>query len=134
MKKVSFLCVHNSCRSQIAEGWAKKIGKGIIDVYSAGTESYHEVKPLAVEVMKEVGINLEAQHPKLLMEIPVPDILITMGCNAECPWIPNQHQEDWELDDPSGKPIEAFRETRDIIKAKVIELIERLQTSDLSDS
>lgn len=73
--------------------------------------------------MKEVGINLEAQHPKLLMEIPVPDILITMGCNAECLWIPNQHQEDWGLDDPSGKPIEAFRETRDIIKNKVAELI-----------
>lgn len=117
----------------MAEGWAKKLGKDIIDVYSAGTENYHVVKPLAVEVMKEVGINLDNQYPKLIIDIPVPDILITMGCNAECPWVPNQHQEDWGLDDPSGKSIEAFRETRDIIKTKITELIERIQIGDLSD-
>lgn len=133
MRKVAFVCVHNSCRSQMAEGFAKELGKGIIEVYSAGTENYHEVKPLAALVMKEVGISIDNQHPKLLHEIPVPDILITMGCNAECPWVPNQHQEDWGLEDPSGKSIEAFRVTRNLIKDKVIEVLERIKTGDLSE-
>lgn len=132
MKKVAFVCVHNSCRSQMAEGWAKKLGVGVIEVFSAGTESYHEIKPLAVEVMKEVGIDLSSQYPKLLDEIPVPDILITMGCGANCPWVPNDHREDWGLDDPSGQPIEAFRITRDLIRLKVVELIERIKHGDLS--
>lgn len=132
MKKVAFVCVHNSCRSQMAEGFAKELGKGIIDVYSAGTEDYNEIKPLAVEVMMEVGIDLKGQHPKRLEDIPTPDILVTMGCEADCPWVPNQHQEDWGLIDPSGKPIEEFRITRDIIKGKVLELIQRIQIGDLS--
>ncbi|VEU81275.1 arsenate reductase ArsC [Haploplasma axanthum] len=131
MKKVAFVCVHNSCRSQMAEGWARKLGKGIIDVYSAGTEEYHEIKPLAVEVMKEIGIDLQGQYSKQLGDIPVPDILITMGCGAECPWIPNEHREDWGLDDPSGKSIEAFRLTRDLIKEKVTQLLERIESGDL---
>ncbi len=131
MKKVAFVCVHNSCRSQMAEGWAKTLGKGIIEVYSAGTEDYHEVKPLAVEVMKEVGISLTDQYPKRLEDIPLPDILITMGCNAECPWVPNEYQADWGLEDPSGKGIEAFRVTRDLIKHKVLELIEMVKTNTL---
>ena len=131
MKKVAFVCVHNSCRSQMAEGWARKLGKGIIDVYSAGTEEYHEIKPLAVEVMKEIGIDLQGQYSKQLSDIPVPDILITMGCGAECPWIPNEHREDWGLDDPSGKSIEAFRLTRDLIKEKVTQLLERIESGDL---
>lgn len=131
MKKVAFVCVHNSCRSQIAEGFAKTYGLGILDVYSAGTENYPEVKPLAVEVMKEVGISLDDQKPKMLDDIPIPDILITMGCAAKCPWVPNEHQEDWGLDDPSGKGIEAFRTTRELIKDKVLELIKRVQTNTL---
>ena len=131
MKKVAFVCVHNSCRSQMAEGWAKELGKGIIEVYSAGIQDYPEIKPLAVEVMGEIGINLNTQHPKRLEDIPTPDILITMGCEADCPWVPNQHQEDWGLIDPSGKPIEEFRITRDIIKGRVLELIQRVQIGDL---
>lgn len=132
IKKVAFVCVHNSCRSQMAEAIAKTLGKGIIDVYSAGTEYYHEIKPLAVEVVKELDIKIDDQYPKLLTDIPVPDILITMGCNANCPWVPNQHQEDWGLEDPSGKKIEEFRITRDIIKDKVIQLLERIKSGDLS--
>ncbi len=69
----------------------------------------------------------------MLTNIPIPDILITMGCGAECPWLPTEHIEDWALVDPSGKPIEEFRVTRDLIKEKILELIERVQTGDLSE-
>ena len=131
MKKIAFVCVHNSCRSQMAEGFAKTYGEGIIEVYSAGTEKYPEVKPLAVEVMREVGINIDSQYPKLLDDIPIPDILITMGCNAKCPWVPNDYHEDWGLDDPSGKGIEAFRVTRELIKIKVLELINLVKNEQI---
>lgn len=132
MLKVAFVCVHNSCRSQMAEGLAKELGKGIIEVYSAGTEDYPVVKPLVGAVMSEINIDTSKHYPKLLDSIPIPDILITMGCNANCPWVPNIHQEDWGLEDPSGKGIEEFRITRDIIKCKVEDLIERINDGDLS--
>ncbi len=127
MKKiVAFVCVHNSCRSQMAEGWAKKLGKDVLEVYSAGTENYPEVKPLAVEVMEEVGVDMSMHSPKLLSDIPSEvDFLITMGCNVDCPHVPAKHREDWGLTDPSGGPIDDFRITRDLIKGKVLELIER---------
>lgn len=129
MKKiVAFVCVHNSCRSQMAEGWTKKLGSDEVEVYSAGTENYPEVKPFAVEVMEEVGIDMRKHHPKLLRDIPDEvDILITMGCNVECPFVPCKHREDWGLADPSGGSIEDFRETRDLIQQKVEELIERIK-------
>lgn len=127
-KKVAFICVHNSCRSQMAEAWAKKLGNDDLEVYSAGTESYHEVKPLAVQVMDEVGVDMSDQRHKLLNEIPEEvDILITMGCNVVCPFVPNSHSEDWGLDDPSGGPIDGYRETRDLIKEKVENLISRVK-------
>lgn len=122
--KVAFVCIHNSCRSQIAEGWAKKLGSDILEVYSAGTEKYPEVKPLAVKVMEEIGINMEGHRPKLISEIPQKiDILITMGCGIECPYILSEKTYDWGIEDPSGKSIEEFRKARDIIKSKVKDLI-----------
>ncbi len=131
-KKVAFVCVHNSCRSQMAEGWAKELGSDILEVHSAGTEEYPEVKPLAVEVMEEVGVDMSSQYPKLLNDIPEEiDILITMGCNVVCPFVPNSHSEDWGLDDPSGGPIEGYRETRDLIKEKVEDLIKRVKNSEI---
>lgn len=130
--KVAFVCVHNSCRSQMAEGWTKKLGNDIFEVYSAGTEDYPEVKPLAVQVMEEVGVDMSEHKPKLLSDIPSElDLLITMGCNVVCPFVPNQHSEDWGLDDPSGGPIEDFRETRELIKQKVEELIRRVKTGEI---
>ncbi|HAS72648.1 MAG TPA: low molecular weight phosphatase family protein [Clostridiales bacterium UBA8960] len=130
--KVAFVCVHNSCRSQMAEGWAKKLGSDLFEAYSAGTENYPEVKPLAVEVMEEAGVDMSDHHPKLLTDIPEElDLLITMGCNVVCPFVPNQHAEDWGLDDPSGGPIDGFRVTRDLIKEKVEALIERLKTGEI---
>jgi len=130
--KVAFVCVHNSCRSQMAEALAKQLGSDIFDVYSAGTEQYHEVKPLAVAVMEELDISMTAHRPKLLSEIPESlDLLITMGCNVVCPFVPNQFSEDWGLDDPSGGPIEGYRVTRDLIREKVITLIERVKSGEI---
>lgn len=131
-KKVAFVCVHNSCRSQMAEGWAKELGSHVLEAYSAGTEEYPEVKPKAVEVMEEAGVDMSGHYPKLLRDIPEElDILITMGCNVVCPFVPNNHSEDWGLDDPSGGPIEDFRATRDLIKIKVEDLIKRVENGEI---
>ena len=132
LKKVAFVCVHNSCRSQMAEAWAKKLGGHVLEVYSAGTENYHEVKPLAVKVMNEVCIDMADHYPKLLEDIPREvDILITMGCNVSCPSVPCSPREDWGLKDPSGGPIEEFRNTRATIQMKVEDLIKRVENQVL---
>ena len=127
--KVAFVCVHNSCRSQMAEGYLHALGQAHgFESYSAGTEDYPEVKPLAVEAMKLDGVDISDQYPKKLSDIPSElDVLITMGCNVECPYVPCKHREDWGLDDPSGGPIEDFVVTRDLIKTKVLELIDRFK-------
>jgi len=126
--KVAFVCVHNSCRSQMAEGFARTLGSDVLEVYSAGTENYPEVKPLAVAVMEEAGVDMSVQYPKLLSDIPSElDLLITMGCNVSCPFVPHKHMEDWGLDDPSGGPIEDFRVTRELVRTKVNDLIERIK-------
>ena len=132
MKKVAFVCIHNSCRSQMAEGFGRTLGEGVFESYSAGTEDYPQVKPLAVEVMEEAGVDMSSHKPKLLTDIPNDiDILITMGCGVECPYVPCSHREDWGLEDPSGGPIEGFRETRDTIKGKVLDLIARIESGEL---
>lgn len=131
-KKVAFLCVHNSCRSQIAEAWAKELGRDVMDSYSAGTENHPEIKPKAVQVMEEVGIDMKSQYPKLLSDVPENiDILISMGCNVVCPYIPNSHTEDWGIEDPSGCSIEDFRETREIIRIKIEDLIYRIKKNQI---
>jgi len=113
----------------MAEAWAKELASDVMEIYSAGTEEYHEVKLLAVKVMEEVGVNMDEQYPKLLKDIPQEvDYLITMGCNVICPVLPNVHNEDWRLEDPSGGPIEDYRETRDLIKKKVEKLIEKIKS------
>lgn len=131
-KKVAFICVHNSCRSQMAEALTKHFGSDIFEVYSAGTESYPEVKPLAVEVIEELGISMASHYPKLLTDIPAElDILITMGCNVACPFVPSNHSEDWGLEDPSGGTIDDFRYTRELIRDKVFDLIKRVKEKAL---
>ena len=132
MKKIiAFVCTHNSCRSQMAEGWAKYLGSDLLDVYSAGTKEYPAPKPLAIEVMEDKGIDMSDHYSKLLTDIPSKfDILITMGCGVECPFVPTKHREDWGLDDPSWGPKDGFESTRDIIKSKVIELIERIKKGE----
>ena len=133
MKKVvAFVCVHNRCRSIMAEGFARALGSDIFDVYSAGTEVYPGPKPMAIEVMEDIGIDMSHASSKLLKDIPEElDILITMGCGVECPYVPTKHREDWGLDDPSGGPKSGFEETRDLIKTKVEELIKRVQRGEL---
>ncbi|MFY9499076.1 MAG: arsenate reductase ArsC [Tepidanaerobacteraceae bacterium] len=120
------------CRSQMAEGWAKKLGSEVLEAYSAGTENYPEVKPLAVQVMEEAGVDMSDHHPKLLSStLAEVDILVTMGCNVECPYVPCRHREDWGIVDPSYGPIEDYRKTRDIIKEKVEDLIQRVKNGEI---
>ncbi len=130
-KKIAFVCTHNSCRSQMAEAWAKELGGDFLEVFSAGIEEYPEVKPKAVQVMEEVNISMEGYHPKLISDIPNEfDYLITMGCDVICPYIPSKYQEDWKLNDPSGGSIEDFRIIRDIIKKKMIYFINIIKNND----
>lgn len=133
MKKVvAFVCVHNSCRSIMAEGWAKELGNDVLEVYSAGTEEYDAPKPMAIEVMEDANVDMSHASSKLLSEIPGKlDILVTMGCGVECPYVPTKHREDWGLDDPSGGPKKGFEDTRDIIKEKVLDLIVRVKNGEL---
>lgn len=132
MKKVAFVCVHNSCRSQMAEAFGKIIGLNVFESYSAGTEERDCINQDAVRIMKEIGVDMElGQRPKLISEIPTVDIVITMGCNVNCPTLPCSHREDWGLEDPSGKSDEAFRFTRDTIKQKVEDLVKRIRNNEL---
>lgn len=127
--KVAFICVHNSCRSQIAEALGKHFAGDIFESYSAGTETKPQINQDAVRLMKELYvIDMEkTQHSKLLDEIPTVDIVITMGCNVECPYLPCKHREDWGLDDPSSKSDEEFKNTIQIIEQKVFDLKVRLE-------
>ena len=128
MKKVAFICVHNSCRSQIAEALGKKLAGDVFESYSAGTETKPRINQDAVRLMKQVhGIDMEeAQYSKLLPDIPAVDVVVTMGCNVQCPYLACSHREDWGLEDPTGKPDEAFLETIRLIEEKVLDLRERL--------
>lgn len=129
-KKVAFVCVHNSCRSQIAEALAKKLGSDVLEVYSGGTEIKEEINPDARRLMMAMyGIDMEkTQKPKLIQAIPPVDDVITMGCNVVCPVLPFSYKsEDWGLEDPTGKGDEAFINVIRRIEEKVIELIERVE-------
>ena len=129
MKKAAFICVHNSCRSQIAEALGKKLASDVFVSYSAGTETKPQINRDAVRLMKQVhGIDMEeTQYSKLLSDIPEVDVVITMGCNVQCPFLPCSHREDWGLEDPSGKEDEAFLETIRLIEEKVLDLKARMK-------
>ena len=128
MKKVAFICVHNSCRSQIAEALGKKLASDVFESYSAGTETKPQINQDAVRLMKQIyGIDMEqTQYSKLIDAIPVPDIAISMGCNVGCPFIGRPFDDNWGLDDPTGKDDEAYLETIRLIEEKVLELRERM--------
>jgi len=130
MKKVAFICVHNSCRSQIAEALGKKLAGDVFESYSAGTETKPRINQDAVRLMKQVhGVDMEqTQHSKLLCALPPIDVVVTMGCNVHCPNLPCAHREDWGLSDPTGKDDAAFLETIRLIEEKVLDLKERLST------
>ncbi len=132
LPKVAFICVHNSCRSQIAEALGKKLASDVFESYSAGTETKPKINQDAVRLMKETyGIDMElTQYSKLLTDIPEVDIVITMGCNVNCPHLPCKYREDWGLDDPTGKDDKIFLKTIESIKEKIIDLVKRIEDKE----
>lgn len=127
--KVAFVCLHNSCRSQMAEAISKLKAVDSFEAYSAGTESKPQINQDAVRIIKGLyNIDMEKeQYSKLISDIPQPDVVITMGCNVNCPYIPCKYREDWGLDDPTGKDDEEFVKTAKIIEEKVHELKIKLE-------
>ena len=126
--KVAFICVHNSCRSQIAEALGKKLASDVFESYSAGTELKDHINPDAIRMMKKLyGIDMEkTQYNKLITDIPNPDVVIFMGCNVSCPILPSQYAENWGLDDPSGQSDEVFAETIRKIEENINNLKKKL--------
>lgn len=127
--KVAFICVHNSCRSQIAEALGKKLASDVFESYSAGTEIKNHINSDAVRMMKKLhNIDMEqTQYSKLLSDIPKPDVAISMGCNVKCPSLFAEHMENWGLDDPSGQSDEVFAETINKIEDNILKLKEKLK-------
>jgi len=125
---VLFVCVHNAGRSQMAAGYLHQLGQGRIEVRSAGSAPGEAVNPVAVEAMAEEGIDISANRPKILTTEAVQDsdVVITMGCGDACPIFPGKRYEDWELDDPAGRQIEAVRPIRDEIRRRVQGLVDDL--------
>lgn len=126
LKKIAFICVHNSCRSQIAEALGKKYLSDCYECYSAGTETKPQINQDAVRIMKDMyGIDMEQnQYSKLLSDIPAPDITISMGCNVSCPFIGRGFDDDWGLEDPTGKSDEEFVKIIKEIEKKILAMRE----------
>lgn len=122
--KVAFICTHNSCRSQIAEALGKYYASDVLECYSAGTETKPAINPDAVRLVKEIyGIDMsQTQYSKTIDQIPPVDIVITMGCGVQCPYLPSKHREDWGLDDPTGKSDSDFMDTITKIKENILRL------------
>lgn len=129
MKKVAFICVHNSCRSQIAEALGKLLANDVFESYSAGTETKPHINPDAVRLMKQLyDVDMEqTQYSKLIADIPEPDIAISMGCNVGCPFIGRPFDDNWGLDDPTGKSDEEFKKVIAAIQAKIMALKQQLR-------
>ncbi len=127
--RVAFICVHNSCRSQIAEALGKKLASAVFESYSAGTETKPRINPDAVRLMKTLhGVDMElTQRSKLLSALPEIDVVVTMGCNVSCPNLPCSQREDWGLDDPTGQSDAVFIETIRTIEEKILDLKARLE-------
>lgn len=127
--KVAFICIHNSCRSQMAEALGKKYAHDVFDSYSAGTELRPQINQDAVRTIKNLyNIDMnETQHSKLMNDLPKIDIVIKMGCNVACPYLPSRYEENWELEDPTGKSDEEFVKTAKIIEQKIKDLAERIK-------
>ncbi len=127
-KNILFVCVQNVSRSQMAQGFAEAFGKGKVEVYSAGSRPASQINPLAVEVMKEKGVDLSGRLPKGLNDLPPVemDYLITMGCEETCPAGPARKIIEWQIPDPKGKPIEEVRRIRDMLEDQVRRLLEEM--------
>ncbi len=132
--KVAFICVHNSCRSQMAEALGKLYASEVFEAYSAGTETKPQINQDAVRIIKELyNIDMnKTQHSKLLTEIPEVDIVVKMGCNVVCPFLPSKHEEDWGLEDPSGKSDDEFKKTAAAIESKIKDLAQRIKNNKIN--
>ncbi|MBO5293471.1 MAG: arsenate reductase ArsC [Lachnospiraceae bacterium] len=126
---VAFICVHNSCRSQIAEALGKHLASDVFESYSAGTETKPQINQDAVRIMKQLyGIEMEkTQYSKLISDIPEPDIAISMGCNVGCPFIGRAFDDNWGLDDPTGKSDEEFVQIIKEIRTRILQLRTKLR-------
>ena len=129
MKKIAFICVHNSCRSQMAEAISKMLAADVFEAYSAGVEIKSSINEDAVAVIKELyGVDMsKTQHSKLIADIPPVDVVVTMGCNVECPFLTCKFREDWGFEDPTGKGKDEFIKTARLIEGKVLELMKRIK-------
>lgn len=125
LPKVAFICVHNSCRSQIAEALGKHFGADVFESYSAGTETRTQINQDAVRIMKELyAIDMEKeQYPKLISDIPSPDLSVSMGCEVKCPYIGREFDDNWELPDPTGHSDEMFKAVIRQIETKIKTLV-----------
>lgn len=123
--KVLFVCIENSCRSQIAEGFAKSIGSNVIEAWSAGSKASGKVNTTAIELMREKNIDLGTHKSKSLTDLPNTkwDYVITMGCGDACPFVSSRKTEDWGIPDPKNLPLDEFRKIRDQIENKVRTLV-----------
>lgn len=125
---LAFVCVHNSCRSQMAEALGRHLAADVFTSCSAGTETVPRINPDAVRLMREIyGIEMDGQYSKTLDKLPPVDVLITMGCNVQCPALPCKRREDWGLEDPTGKSDAEFRKVIAVIEQKVLALRESLR-------
>ena len=126
---VLFVCVHNAGRSQMAAGWLRELAGDRVEVRSAGSIPADQINSVAVEAMREVGIDITAEQPKVLTTEAVQDsdVVITMGCGDACPFFPGKRYEDWKLDDPAGQGLDAVRPIRDDIKNRVLTLLHELK-------
>ncbi|HBQ64115.1 MAG TPA: low molecular weight phosphatase family protein [Clostridiales bacterium] len=131
--KVAFICVHNSCRSQMAEALGKYYAGEMFESYSAGTETHPKINPDAVRIIKQLyGIDMEkTQFSKRVDDLPPVDIVVTMGCGVNCPWLPAMHREDWGLEDPTGKEDDAFIATARAIEKKILDLKARIMSRNI---
>lgn len=131
--RVAFICVHNSCRSQMAEALGKLFASDVFDSYSAGTEIKPKINQDAVNTIKDL-YNMDmnkSQYSKLIDDIPEVDIVVKMGCNVVCPKLSSNYEEDWGLEDPTGKGEEEFKKTALLIEEKVKDLAERIQNEGI---
>jgi arsenate reductase len=129
---VLFVCVHNAGRSQMAAGWLRYLAADRIEIRSAGTEPADHINPVAVEAMREVGIDITGQTPQVLDydTAQASDVIVTMGCGDTCPYFPGKSYQDWKLDDPAGQDIDTVRRIRDDIRTRIETLIQQLAPAE----
>ena len=131
-KKVAFICVHNSCRSQIAEAFGRHLASDVFESYSAGTETKPQINQDAVRLMKSlygIDMEVEGQYSKLISDIPAPDIVISIGCNVGCPFIGRLFDDNWGLEDPTGKSDAEFQIIMEEIRKKILVLIDAVKAT-----